>query len=208
MSRRLPLLLSTLLLLSISVSAQQRFRPGIRAGISTSQVEGDTYAGFNKFGLDAGLMLNAKLNEKWSAQFELAFVQKGSKHNANPDQGDYRYYRMQLNYIEVPILVQYQLKKFTFDLGPGFGYLINHHEDDFWGPITNPEPFKSIEISASVGVSYTIYNNLGATWRYSNSLLPIRTFSNPGVAATYNPGQRNNVMSFTLTYIFGKNDAP
>lgn len=198
------LLLAFWVLLSIAATAQSRFTPGIKLGVSTTQVEGDTYTGFNKVGLDGGPYVQAKINEKWSAQFDMLFVQKGSKHNANPDAGDYNYYLMQLNYIEVPIVAQYHLRKFIFEIGPGFGYLISHREFDFYGEITHPDPFKSYEISGSIGVGYTIYNRLGITWRYTNSIAPIRTYSNPGVAATYNPGQRNNVLAFTLTYHFGK----
>lgn len=186
--------------------SQNRFRPGIKAGLSTTQVEGDTYTGFNKVGIDGGIYLQAKLNEKWCAQFEFLFVQKGSKHNANPDAGDYNFYLMQLNYLEVPILAQYKIRNFTVELGPGFGYLISHREFDYWTELTNVEPFSPIELSGSIGISYTLGGRVGMNWRYTNSILPIRTFTNPTVAATYNPGQRNNVLAFTLFYTFGKSN--
>lgn len=195
-------LISVLIAFSFASIAQSRFRAGLKAGISTSQVEGDTYGGFDKFGFDGGLTLNAGLNEKWKAQFEILFVQKGSKHIGDANKGDLSFYLMQLNYVEVPLLIQYQEKKFTFEAGPGFAYLINAKEYTEYGEVYNPIPFYSTEISASLGIHYEIYKNIGMTWRFTNSILPIRRYAS-GASFWFNPGQRNNVLAFTLTYTFG-----
>lgn len=187
--------------------AQNRFRPGLKAGISTTQVHGDTYTGFDKFGFDGGATLNAKINEKWSAQFEILFVQKGSKFVGNVSKGDARYYLMQLNYVEVPILFQYKHKKFVFEIGPGIGYLISSKEYDQNGEVINGIPFYSTEVSGSIGINYQIYKNFGINWRFTNSLSPIRKFAS-GASTVSNPGQRNNVLAFTLTYTFGNAEQP
>lgn len=185
--------------------AQNKFRAGLKAGLSTSQVEGDTYGGFNQYGFDGGATLNGKVNDKWSAQFEILFVQKGSKHVGDANKGDLSYYYMRLNYIEVPLLLQYKQKKFTFEIGPGFGYLISakEYDDPYGNPVSNVNgPFISTEVSGNLGVNYQIYKNLGLTWRFTNSLLPIRKYAS-GASFWFNPGQRNNVLAFTLTYTFG-----
>ena len=187
------------------VQAQNKFRAGIRAGISTSQVAGDTYGGFNQYGFDGGATLNGKVNDKWSAQFEILFVQKGSKHVGDAAKGDLSFYYMRLNYVEVPLLLQYRQKKFTFEIGPGIGYLVSSKEyDDRYGnSISNVNgPFISTEVSGNIGVNVQLYKNLGLTWRFTNSMLPIRKYSS-GASFWFNPGQRNNVLAFTLTYIFG-----
>jgi hypothetical protein len=114
---------------------------------------------------------------------------------------------MKLDYLEVPVLFQYHLKKFTFELGPGIGYLIRSREYDAIGEIEPRTPFQRYELSASAGISYAFMKRLEINWRYSNSLLPIRVFSNPSVSAIYNPGQRNNVLAFTLSYTFGGTNA-
>ncbi len=180
--------------------AQNRFRPGFKAGIATSQVHGDTYTGFDKFGFDGGATLNAKINEKWKAQFEILFVQKGSKHVGDASKGDFSYYYLQLNYVEVPILFQYEHKKFVFEIGPGIGYLISSKEADHNGDVINP--LYSTEVSGSIGINYQIYKNFGINWRFTNSILPIRKFAS-GASTVSNPGLRNNVLAFTLTYTFG-----
>lgn len=191
----------------LSVNAQNRFKAGIKAGLATTQVHGDTFTGFDKIGVDGGAYVQAKINEKWSAAFEILYIQKGSKHMGNPAEGDFTFYKMQLDYIEVPILFQYQLKKFTFELGPGIGFLIYSQEHDFNGPYASFDPFQKYEASANIGMTYTFYKRMGINVRYTNSILPIRVFRNPTVSTVYNPGQRNNVLAFTLNYTFGKADA-
>ena len=192
------------LFIALSGFAQKRFNVGLKAGICTSQVEGDSYSGFNKVGFDGGIFLNAKFNDKWTAQFEMIFIQKGSKHIPNPDKNDTRYYYLGLNYMEVPVLLQYHLQKFIFEAGPGFGFLINSNEYDENGAVFAALPFHKMEFSGQAGICYSIYKNFSIDWRYSNSLFPIRGFKS-GEWRWYNPGQRNNVLTFTLTYQFGTN---
>jgi hypothetical protein len=196
------LLLFFILFSSCVTRAQQRFIAGIKAGISTSQVAGDTYSGFHKAGIVGGVSLTAKLNEKWNAQFEMLFIQKGSKYVGDYNKGDYTFYLMKLNYLEVPLLVEYRQKKFGFEIGPGFSYLISGREEDYSGDITNALPFNKTEISLNIGISRVLYKNLGITWRYSNSVSSIRSFAS-GASRWYNPGERNNVLAFSLTYKFG-----
>ena len=184
------------------VQAQQRFKAGLKAGISTSQVAGDTYSGFNKAGLDGGAYVTGKLNEKWTAQFEIIYIQKGSRHNYNPDKGDLTFYFLQLDYIEVPILFQFHQKKFIFELGPGFSYLLKEQEYNETQDLTGYRPFNKNEINLNIGISYALYKNWGINWRYSNSVSSIRGFAS-GAKVWYNPGERNNVLAFTLTYTFG-----
>ena len=69
-------------LLSIvySLSAKQ-FKAGVTAGIASSQVDGDTYAGYNKAGIFAGAYVTKRLapESKWSASFEITYIQKGKR---------------------------------------------------------------------------------------------------------------------------------
>lgn len=188
--------------ISLEVNAQQRFMTGLKAGLSTSQVDGDTYTGYNKVGFDGGAFVNGKLNEKWTGQFEIIYIQKGSKHNPNTEIGDYTFYSLALNYIEVPVLLQYHYKKYTFESGPGFSYLIKEKEYFNGQDITGISPFIKKEINFNIGISYTFLNNLGIDCRYSYSITPIREHSF-GAKTWYNPGQMNNVLAFTLTYQFG-----
>ena len=187
-----------------SLNAQQRFRAGIKAGLSTSQVSGDTYSGYNKAGFAGGGFVTAALKQNWSGQFEIIYIQKGSQHNANPDVGDYNYYFLKLNYIEVPLLLQYHQKNFTYHAGPSISFLIKEEEFFNFMDLTGVRPFNPTEVSVNIGLGYTVFKNVGITARFSTSVTSIRTHAS-GASRWYNPGQTNSVLAFTLSYKFGGN---
>ena len=193
-------------ILALPLSAQQRFKAGIKAGISTSQVAGDTYSGYNKAGFTGGALVTAAFKEKWSGQFEILYTQKGSRHNGNPEKGDYNYYFLKLDYIEVPLLLQYHQGKFIYELGPGLGFLIGEEEQFNFQDLTGINPFNKMEATINLGINYTIINNLGICWRFNHSLTAIREHAS-GASRWYNPGQMNNVLAFTLIYRFGGGNA-
>lgn len=184
-----------------AIAQERRFTAGGKIGVSSSQVSGDDLAGFNKAGLTAGLFSSVLFSKKWTAQFELLFIQKGSKYVAHPDLGDPNYYRLQLNYLEVPVLLQYHYKRFTFEAGPGFGYLINYKEEDESGDIGDYRPFNKSEISYHLGINYQIHH-LGVNVRYSNSISSIRDHLS-GAQTLRNPGQQNTVLQLAFSITFG-----
>jgi Outer membrane protein beta-barrel domain len=195
------LLLLFLLPITCVSLAQNRFVAGVKAGLSASQVSGDNLSGFKKAGLVGGLQVTGIFNQKWSAQLEMLYIQKGSKAVGNPAQGDFTFYLLKLDYVEVPVLLQYHQKKFTFEAGPSFGYLVREKEYDAFQEITGIRPFNKPEIGINAGVSYLIFKTIGMNWRYSNSISAIRNYPS-GASRWYNLGQQNTVMSFTLTYKF------
>jgi hypothetical protein len=103
------------------------------------------------------------------------------------------------------VVFQFHQKKFTFEAGPSFAYLINNHEYNELGEVFNPIPFNPYDIGGGFGISYDIIKNLSINWRYSYSLLPIRDYQSRATRWN-NPGQRNNVLAFTLNYRFGKDE--
>jgi hypothetical protein len=201
------LILLFLLTITSVIVGQNRFVAGVKAGLSASQVSGDNLAGFNKAGIIGGLTLTTKFNDKWSTQLEMVYIQKGSKAINKPSKGIYEYYLLQLDYIEVPVLLQYHQKIFTFEAGPGFGYLVREKEYTAFGDITGIRPFNKPEIAINLGVNYLLFNTFEIDWRYTNSISSIRNHVS-GASVWYNPGQQNTVMAFTLTYKFvsAKND--
>lgn len=186
--------------------AQKRFIPGLKAGVSTSQVAGDTYSGYNKAGFAGGGSITAQFTEKYAGYFEIIYIQKGSQHNGNQDKGDYSFYFLELDYIEVPLLFQFHQRKFTYEAGPAISFLIREEEYFNFFNLTGANPFNKNEISLNLGLNYSIYKGLGINWRYSYSLTPIRAHAS-GATRWYNPGQMNNVLTFTLTYKFDRNNA-
>ena len=182
------------------LSFSQRFKAGIIAGFTTSQVSGDQLSGFNKSGFEFGGLVSAPISEKFDLSFQIVFIQKGSKKPNNAAQGDYSYYRMSLNYIEVPVLFRYNFsKKFQFEAGPTFGKLVSSKEEDEHGEIPPVNEFKSFELGFMLGMNYMLFDNFYLNIGGSNSLLPIRESDIEGAR-----DQFNSVLMFSFKYVFDK----
>jgi hypothetical protein len=189
-----------ILLLLFNLSFSQKFKAGIIAGFTTSQVSGDQLAGFNKSGFEFGGLVSAPISEKFDLSFQIAFIQKGSKKQNNAAQGDYTYYRMSLNYIEVPVLLRYNFsKKFQFEAGPTFGKLISSKEEDEHGEIPPVNEFNNFELGFMLGMNYMLFDNFYLNLEGSNSILPIRESDIEGAR-----DQFNSVLMFSFKYVFNK----
>jgi hypothetical protein len=181
----------------------QSFKGALKAGITTSQVSGDALSGFHKAGIAAGGLVKRELSEKISYQFEMLYIQKGSRKSVDPDNNDYTFFLLKLNYIEIPISLQYKKGKFIYDAGVAFGRLIHSSVENEAGlyPRLHPESraFYKEEYSVQIGVSYPLYNKLYMNWRISNSILPIRNHQGNAVYQ-FNRGQYSTVLQFTFNY--------
>ncbi|MGI8892451.1 MAG: porin family protein [Bacteroidia bacterium] len=181
----------------------QQIRGGIIAGVSPSQVSGDRLSGFNKVGLTGGLLAKTAISPKMDVEVELLFVQKGSRKPIDPDNNDYEEYKLELNYIEVPLIFQYHFnEKWIFDAGISYGRLIMSRESDEHGEFPETFPFKQNEFSINGGINYYLFRNVLMNWRISNSVLPVRPHVS-GAQFRLNRGQYNTVLMFLLKYEFG-----
>lgn len=197
-----------LLLISTKVYAQQYFNWGLKEGMNTSQVSGDSYYGFNKFGFVGGAYFKVRLKGDWTIGAEVIFTQKGSRHNSNYAKGDFKSYFLELNYVEVPVLFQYHIQGFSFEFGPGCSFLAQTREyitvngADADGTI----PFNKEEINFNIGANYTFSSHFGFNFRFTNSVVPIRQ-SQSVTGNGFIHGQRNTVLALCLTYEFGDDDS-
>ncbi len=197
-------ILSTAFFLFLSqISFSQRFKSGIMAGFTTSQVSGDQLQGFDKSGFEFGGLVATPLSQKFDLSFQIVFIQKGSKKPFNPEI-DFEFYKMSLSYIEVPLLLRYVYsKRIQFEAGPALGRLISSKEEDAAGEILAPKAFKKYELSVMLGMSYMLFNNFYLNLQGSNSVLPIR--DPPKFAGVrINRYQYNSVLMFSFRYIFNK----
>ncbi len=155
-------------------STDKSFKSGAKLGLNTSQMMGDGYSGYNKLNIQGGFYLNKHLSESSLIQFELLYIRKGSYDPGDPENGNFNTYRLQLDYIEVPLLYQYNLDKFIFEIGPGIGVLFNTLEEDANGVVPasgfNWRPF---EIDAMAGVNYQLNEHVSFNIRIHQSLLSI-----------------------------------
>ena len=175
----------------------QSFGGGLIAGASTSQVAGDMLGGFNKIGIRTGAYTNLKVKENISFQFEITYIEKGSK---NPNIHKKNIAEITLSYVEVPISINLQQKE---NLGVEVGilpaFLINAEMNDYFWEIKIDPAFEKYDFGVFAGINYHITDNIILNTRISNSIIPIRPHVS-GATNGWNKGQYNTVLSFAIHY--------
>jgi hypothetical protein len=191
------------ILLSISsLLTAQNFHAGLIGGLSTSFISGISNAGFNKIGLLGGGFVNYEVNEKTSLQSEIYYIEKGCHKNPNPNHNYYDTYRLNLQYLEVPVLFCFlSTSNIIFEVGPSVAWMIGHSEKDEYGTIVNAMPFKQNDIGIDLGLRIPFKKGFSFDFRLFNSVLPVRKHAS-GAHYRLNLGQYNSVIGFRLIYQF------
>lgn len=183
-----------------STQAQINFRGGVTAGLATTQISGDDLGGFHKVGPFLGGFLRAEINETLSGQMEIAYTQKGSRKIPKADQGN-TFYTLKLNYIEVPLLLKANFRKFTYEVGPSIGTLLNYQEFTHVGDFFPARDFRRVELSFNAGIGYVLTEKATLTWRFNNSILPVRKHVGNNTFR-FNLGQYSTALNFLVHYRF------
>jgi|TARA_B100001964_G_C14021163_1_gene503907 hypothetical protein len=191
-------------ILTTTNSHAQSFGGGLIAGMSTSQVAGDMLGGFNKIGLLAGAYTSLKIKENLKLQFEIVYIEKGSR---NPNMHEHNHpnserIEINLSYIEMPLTVNLQQ---TENLGVELGIISAFNISATWNRpyeknILAPNPqYKKYDLGVCAGINYHITDNIILNTRISNSIIPIRPHVS-GATNNWNKGQYNTVLSFAIHY--------
>ena len=182
----------------------QSFGGGIIVGASTSQVAGDLLGGFNKIGILAGSYTNLKVKESLSFQFEITYIEKGSR-NPNMYESNHPNYEkieITLSYIETPLTINLQQKEnLGVELGiiPAFNISATLNSADAKNiSVPNPQ-YKKYDLGVCAGINYHITDNIILNTRISNSIIPIRPHTS-GATNGWNKGQYNTVLTFAIHY--------
>ncbi|MGA2822466.1 MAG: porin family protein [Bacteroidales bacterium] len=196
-------LLLLIVMTSFSLQAQ-RFNGGVMIGGNVSQVDGDTYIGYHKFGYLGGAYVFLKLSPHSSFQMELEYIQKGSKRNADSVTNAGNTYKLRLHYIEIPLLYQYTFKRrFYFEAGPAADISIGSLEliNDQVPPTT--VPLRPVTLAGIFGFGICAGSHLRFNFRYNYSLMSIRNGTANGYRKIFfEVGQYNNVLSLSVLWDF------
>ena len=202
---RLFILIFLLVAFKISLTGQN-FGVGVSTGINASQVSGDSFGGFNKAGINAGIFSVTELNEKFNFQFEINLSEKGSRKNARPDKNDLISFIIRMRYIEVPLILQYKKKRFTYEAGLAYSRLISTYLEDQNGETTiapGSNQFKNSDYTGLVGINFNFTEHLLMNWRFSSSIGPFRDFKiDPNLTLPFNGGMFHHYIAFTFKYQF------
>lgn len=191
-----------------NLSAQNRFKAGVVAGINVAQIRGDDTGGFNKFGLVGGVRAITILKEKMDVSMELLYSQRGSRTNRTEEDRLGRDVEIDLNYVEVPVLFNYKdwlneednFYHVQANIGFAYSRLINATAagvtNDY---IDEVENFNEDDFSVVLGAEYFITSkfSISARWVTSINLLYNNEKHNPNIN-----GLRGHLLSFRTNYLF------
>jgi hypothetical protein len=189
---------------------QKVFEGRLIMGLNFTQVDGDTYNGYHKVGINAGGMVYVHFGKKTGISMEMLYTQKGAR-GANARESFYvgtyldKYY-LNLNYLEIPVL--FHLKRgiyIDYEAGLSYALLLRSGE---WGYADVPvliQPefnyFNTSDICYVGGASF----RLSKRWRGNIRLQYSAKYIRPGERTPEHyyqsqAGQQNNVVSMRMMY--------
>lgn len=187
------------------------FYGGLVGGLNFTQVDGDNFAGYHKVGFNVGGKVYARVAERLAASMEILFSQKGSRGHkeqfSNTRTYIIRKYDINLNYAEVPILLNYFDKNRShFGAGLSYSQLISYKETVETTPAfpssidLDGYPFKKMDLNFLAEGNLKLWKGLFMNVRFQYSLMPVRKniYSEFGRAEQY-----NNMWVLRLMYLFG-----
>lgn len=211
MNKKILLLTVFLAFLITSGSYAQRIMGAAILGVNASQVDGDEVYGYHKFGLNAGLAAIVPFGDHWAVTVENIYNQKGAHQRALYQDSLDGSYDLKLNYLEVPVLVQYTDKDVaTFGAGMSWGRLvgISEQRNGYPMPETTLESgiYRSSDINILLDVKFRVVDKLRFNLRYAYSVRPIATreivdskTGKPNIRDQY-----NGMFTFRLYYVFNE----
>ncbi len=189
------------------------FYGGLILGGNFTQVDGDAFAGYHKLGLNAGGIIYMHIAPNLAASMELLFSQKGARAH-KPQEGGagnlITQYRIDLNYAEIPIQLNYfDKRKSHFGAGLSYSRLITAKESLETNPpnqmgsptYVNLEdyPFQKSDINFILGGNLKLWQGLFLNIRFQYSMISVRKNIPPGYGRAE---QFNNMWTVRFMYLF------
>jgi len=117
-------------------AAMAQFDAGIKAGANINKIDGKTFKEEFDYGYHLGGFARIGLGDKWGIQPEVLFNQYQTKTSSDPADiwenagSDLTNKRIKLNYLSIPIMLNYKLlgNFLSLQAGPQFGVLLNKDE--------------------------------------------------------------------------------
>lgn len=187
------------------------FYGGLLLGMNAAQVDGDNYAGYKKFGINAGGIMYIRIAENLAGSVELLYSQKGARSDGAQKSGPaiIQKYKVTLDYAEIPLQINYFDKRRShFGAGFSIGRFISAKESGEALYLPNPVdfekyPFNKMDYNFIIGGNLHLYQGLFLNARFQYSLVPIRKGEDK--VPPYFSGRReqfNNTWTVRLMYLF------
>lgn len=195
-------LLATLALAANGVGAAraQGVRFGLKGGPSYTSVVGQNVAGAAyKWGFHGGVLVNVKLNDRFSLQPEVLYSQKGTQGADNSN-------RIDVNYVDVPVLLRVATGPggLFVEIGPQLGYLAGSRSSvDSRSPLARVTSdfagsYPHFDLGYATGFGYQLANGLGIGLRYNGGVRHVLK------GATADDTARNSAFQLYLSALVGR----
>ncbi len=200
---------STLLLCSIFAFAignlnAQDIKLGLKAGVNYSTVNGDVGSLDPALSYHAGALVGIEFTEFFVLQPELLYSVKGA---------DDEFFKLEMTYIDVPVLAKVKFSHFSIHAGPQFSYLLS--SDATSGGVTTDykDNLKDFDLAAAAGIELLTNVGLSFGFRYTASLVSVGEDYEQAVVTSVNNVQttttqkvendiKNGVLQFFAAFQF------
>jgi hypothetical protein len=178
------------------------FRPFVVAGFNAAQVDGDDVAGYTKLGFNGGIGTFIMLPKNFSVGFELIYSQKGAITTKNTRSPQFDYYKLNIDYLDVPIMISYHDKeRAIFSLGVIVNNLARVREQRGYNVGLYPDfTYNQLALEGMANVSFHFSKKFGANLRFAYSLTDIAA-QKYGISNLRDSSQRNNYFTARLFYL-------
>lgn len=176
------------------------FKAGLVLGLNACQIDGDAFAGYNKLGLQVGTEVAYRINKLWMPSVGILYSQIGSRTDREINQA-FGVTHYQLDYVEVPLMLNYIDGGIRISAGLSYGRLIDIDISlDGVDETADRAPYYlDNDYSVVLGFGYFIDEHWGFDFRWTRSMLSIVDVE---VGNIINQRQVNKYLSFRATYLF------
>lgn len=187
-----------------------KFIGGLVGGANFSQVDGDSYKGYDKIGINGGGILYMPMTDvglpfegtmAWS--MEVLYSQKGAKGKGSTG-GQIVGQDIDLHYAEVPFMINYYRgpRKSIYGLGFSFSYLgASEEKIKLDNGNVYSYPFRNVDLNFVLSLNFHLGGGFFLNPRFNYSLISIRK-PNEGLGNLGQTDQFNNIYGLRLMYLF------
>lgn len=153
--------------LAIATISQAQVRIGLKGGVNLANLNADGFDTKMKIGFNAGAIAKFSVTSAFSIQPELLYSSQGT----SIEELDAK---LELNYINIPVMFQYNVAGFILETGPQMGVLASAKVKANGQSEDMKDLYKSIDFSWGIGAGYQMSGSgLGITARYNIGLSSI-----------------------------------
>lgn len=172
----------------------------------TTQVSGDGYTGFRKFGTSFGLGALYALKKGGKKtnhflSFQLNYTQKGARDRKNEKQGDFNEFSLRANYLELPLSYLFPLWGVYFEAGLAPAYNLKFEQKT--NGITAPplQDQRQVEWGLQLGINFEVTEKMIFAVQAMHSLTPIQKSSVP-TSYWFRQAGMHSILAVKLQYYF------